>query len=154
MIASLVVPDPGVWRSTWSNQGHEITEGFLAIAFAANGEHVLTLSVDRPEGVVWGGEQRIRIWNPWTGQCLGTLAGDGDLNAIASSRPWRALLRGHEAVIESAATGNTVGVFPCPPSGYRARRVVTAPSGRVWVVLRGTDFQHFALEGGHDPVAP
>jgi WD40 repeat protein len=152
MIVSLVVPDAGVWRSGWSSQGHEITEGFLAVAFGANGEHLVTLSLDRPEGVVWGGEPRIRIWDPWSGQCLRTLEGDGDLKAIASSRALCALLRGHEVVIESAA-GNTVGVFPCPPSEYTTRRVVTAPSGRVWVVLRGRDFQHFVLEGGLDSAA-
>jgi WD40 repeat protein len=147
-LACLVVPDPGVCASRYaSEQNEQLTEGVSGVAFAADGMHVLTLSEDHRAVAARCRVPRIRLWDPFVGVCLGTIEGEADLRAIALGRPYRAVAREAEVVVEDARTGEAVGWLPCPLGWYRGRQVVTAPSGRGWAVVLGPNLLHFVLEG-------
>jgi WD40 repeat protein len=145
-LACLAPPDIGeCGRITSGSEGQQISEmifyGALAVAFTPDGQSVVTLS----EGDL------LRWWDWRTGTCRRTVLGAGDFRAIVDERPWRALVRGIEVVIESS-DGIEVGWLICAPDslfhrGAPGLHLTTHPNGRIWAGASGQHLYHFVLEG-------
>ncbi|MCA8990195.1 MAG: hypothetical protein KDA78_21285, partial [Planctomycetaceae bacterium] len=76
------------------------------------------------------------------------VSGKGDVSSIAmggGQRPWRALARYGETVIESAGTGMSEAFFPT-----QLDRIVTGCSGQIWAGNSGTYVSIVALMPGQD----
>lgn len=138
-LACLRIDDAGVWRTSYHRDGgQKETHAVLAVAFAKDGRHVLTLS----------SPGRIRIWDPATGACVRTIQGHGGLQAVVDGSPWLAFLRGEMLEVEAAETGTVIARTPLPCSligriGPRPR-----PDGRAWAVALAHHLYFYVLVGG------
>jgi WD40 repeat protein len=113
--------------------GHDDWVG--SVAYAPDGR---TLASGANDGTV-------RVWDATTGACLDVILGRGDVQAIAGGAarfPWRAVVRGLETVIESAANGKIVGGFP-----MALQSLATHPAGRLWAGGIACYLALFTLEG-------
>jgi hypothetical protein len=87
----------------------------------------------------------VRIWDADSGECLETIQGNGDVQAMAAgsvSYPNRLISRGLESVVESTTSGESVAWFPVAFS-----RITTHPSGRKWAALNANDVYILELVG-------
>jgi WD40 repeat protein len=136
-LACLRIEDPGVWSHGWSRDGGcwEV-HALSAVAFSADGKHVLTLSE----------RDRIRVFDPATGLCLRTLQGVGNFKAVAASSPWQAFLRGGVLEVESSA-GEVIARVPYPRGLIPPQPPVTRPDGQAWAGALGRRLYFFALCG-------
>lgn len=133
-----------VWEPTTGRlvgflKGHR--ERIAAVALSADGRRAASRSRDRVT----------RIWDLESGVATEELDGVGDTDALAAGPerfPWRAVARGLETAVESAATGKAVAWFP-----LAADRIATHPAGRVWACVRGNRLTLFTLEGGEGPAS-
>ena len=72
------------------------------------------------------------------------ITGTGDVEAIAvgnDQRPYRAIARSGETVIEDARTGAIIAVFP-----FALNSITTHPSGRQWAGAVGNHVYVLVLE--------
>jgi hypothetical protein len=104
-----------------------------------------------PDGqrIVSGGGGMIEVWDAGSGECLETIEGSGEIPAIAAgdaSRPWRAIWRREETVIEDTVNGAPVGWFP-----YGLGLTATHPCGRTWAGIAWNNLHVVTLEGAEDP---
>jgi len=93
-----------------------------------------------------GPPSMVEIWDGQNGHCIGSIAGRGDLAAIAQGIkrfPWRALGRRDETVVEWSPSSEVVGWFP-----VALYSVVTHPSGRSWAGAVTNHLCILTLEGG------
>jgi WD40 repeat protein len=119
----LRVEDCGIWSTSWSSDGtHSETHAFSAVAFSADGRHILTLS----------GRDCIRLWDVAAGSCLQTIAGEGDIQAVAAGLPWQAFLRGDVLEVESAQTRDVVARVPYSRVLGARKPPVARPDGQAW----------------------
>jgi hypothetical protein len=98
--------------------GHE--ETVTSVAFSADGGRIVSGSWDKS----------VRVWDAASGECLEVIDGTADIEAIAvgnDQRPYRALARSGETVIENARTAAFAAVFP-----IELNVITTHPSGRQW----------------------
>jgi WD40 repeat protein len=85
----------------------------------------------------------MRLWDVRQGTCVEAVEGVGDLEALAARKlPWRAVGRGLETVIETAA-GEPVAWFP-----DALVAVVTRADGRTWGGRSGNHVYLLRLEDG------
>jgi hypothetical protein len=140
-LACLRIDDPGVWSSGWSaGKGEYVMHRTSAVAFTADGQHVVTLS---RSGMPFLTETHTSlVWDERNGVCLKTLQGIGSFPAVCAGMDWQAVIRGPEVEIMSAETGQVVGWFPAALSSLTAHL-----SGRTWAGAAGKHLYHFALEG-------
>jgi WD40 repeat protein len=146
-LACLRPADPGeCGRRTTCREGQppeeEVYHGAQAVAFMPDGQAVVTLS----DG------DCLRWWDWRSGECRRTVRGVGDFRAIAAGRPYRALVRDGEVVIEASESGEPIAWLPCAPAeqyGQQAAglHLTTHPGGRIWAGAAGRHLYHFALEG-------
>src|SRR5262249_52738922 len=139
-LARLRIDDPGVWRWEWSaGRGETVTYGVSAVAFTADGQQIVTLSIS---GEPFLSETYTsRVWDERSGVCLKPLQGMGSFPAVCAGSHWQAVIRGPEVEITSAETGQVVGRFPAVLGCLTAH-----PSGRIWAGSSGKHLYHFALE--------
>ena len=113
--------------------GHESTVN--SVAFSPDGGRIVSGSDDNS----------VRVWDAASGECLEVIDGTGDVEAIAAGsdqRPYRALERSGETVIEDARTGAPIAVFP-----IALKHITTHPSGRQWAGAVSNHVYLLALEG-------
>jgi WD40 repeat protein len=106
-----------------------------SVAFDPNSRRIVSGSSDGT----------VRVWDADSGACLEVIPGVGDIVAMAAGAaayPWRALRRRPETVIERAADGQVVALFPIPLNS-----VATHPSGRVWAGAVMNHLHLIRLEG-------
>jgi WD40 repeat protein len=140
-LACLRIDDPGVWNSGWSEErGEDVIYGVSAVAFTADGQHLVTLSRFRTPFL--SETHTSRVWDEHSGVCLKTLQGMESFPAVCAGSRFQAVIRGPEVEITSAETGQVVGWFPAALKSLTAH-----PFGRIWAGKSGKHLYHFALEG-------
>jgi hypothetical protein len=96
-----------------------------------------------------GNDDKVRVRDAATGECLEVIQGSGDVAMIAASGrafPWRALRRDMETVIEPVGGGEAVAWFP-----YAVYTISTHRSGRIWAGSVDNHLYLIRLEG--EPVS-
>jgi WD40 repeat protein len=117
--------------------GHE--EPVTSVAFSADGGRIVSGSLDNS----------VRVWDAASGECLEGIEGTGDVEAIAAGndqRPYRALARSGETVIEDGRSGAIIAVFP-----IELDSITTHRSGRQWAGAVGNHVYLLVLEGDPSP---
>jgi WD40 repeat protein len=141
--ACIRIGDPGVYISGCSaEKGEYVIHGVSAVAFTADGKHIVTLS---RSGTPFMSETHTsRVWDERSGVCLKTLQGTGSFPAVCcTGSRWQASIRGPEVAITSAETVQVAGWFPAALTFLTAH-----PAGRIWAGSTGKHMYHFVLEGG------
>jgi WD40 repeat protein len=138
-LSCLRIPDPGLWSKTWHDDCPPSEDhAFSAVAFAQDGRHILTLS----DG------DRLRLWDPITGECKNARQGITDLQAIANGAAWVVFLRGEMLEVEDGRTGTVVARTPIPRTPRGCRAAIPRPDGTAWACIFDQHFYFFALHGG------
>jgi WD40 repeat protein len=130
-----------IWDSTSGAELHCLSEligsscSVSSVAFSPDGRRIVFSLTD----------QTVRVWDSESGECLQVIKGNGDVASIAAGAPrfpWRALSRGPDTVIESAASGETVARLP-----MALQHIATHPTGQTWAGAFGNHLYLFTLEG-------
>jgi len=115
------------------------------VAFSPDGNRIVAGSSGKFHNL--SEDATVRVWDANTAECLESIGGYGDVNAIAAAiLSFRAIARNDEIVIENGVTGEPVACFP----GI-ASCISTHPSEAVWAAAgSGSYLGLVRLEGGEN----